>query len=223
MKRSAQYLCLILICTPGLPACAKPLTYSAEPIEAWVIDAETKKPMEGVIVTANWQLVEGTLGGSRPLGQLKVMEAVTDKNGRFAFPAWGPIEVTTGHLVSEDPQLLIFKSGYQYLRLYNQYTSDRELRLRPVRRSDWNGKTIEVKQLVGNGKNTYLDWSFQIDLRFLTETDAWKQTPCALLALDAEAKRVGLKGILSFVSVSNPDQRDGINEFFARAGQCKKP
>lgn len=149
MKRSAQYLCLILICTSGLPACASPLTYSAEPIEAWVIDAVTKKPMEGVIVTANWQLVEGTLGGSRPLGQLKVMEAVTDKNGRFAFPAWGPVEVTKGHLVSDDPQLLLFKSGYQYLRLSNQYTSDRELRLRPVRRSDWNGKTIEMKRFTG--------------------------------------------------------------------------
>ena len=74
----------------ALPACAGPLTYSAEAIEAKVIDADTKKPLDGVVVTANWQLEEGTLGGNVQAGQLMVMEAVTGKDGKFAFPGWGP-------------------------------------------------------------------------------------------------------------------------------------
>src|SRR3990172_3705709 len=82
---------LLIFCLP-LTACALvSLKYSAEPIEARVVDAETKQPLEGVIVTANWELVEGTLaGGPRVLGQMMVMEAVTDANGRFSFPALGP-------------------------------------------------------------------------------------------------------------------------------------
>ncbi|MHB8535099.1 MAG: peptidase associated/transthyretin-like domain-containing protein [Sulfuricaulis sp.] len=136
----------------SLPACAGPLTYSAEPIEAWVVDAKTKQPLEGVVVTANWQLEEGTLGGSVPAGQLMVLESVTDKNGRFFFPAWGPKRVPKGHLVNDDPQLLLFMSGYEYQRLNNPYSSNRELRLRPVRRSVWSGRTIELKKFVGTPK-----------------------------------------------------------------------
>ena len=44
------------------------------PIEAWVVDAETGKPIEGVVVTANWELVKGSLDGPRYYGQLEVKE-----------------------------------------------------------------------------------------------------------------------------------------------------
>lgn len=136
-------------------ACAGSLTYSAEPIEGWVIDAVTKKPLDGVVVTANWQLEEGTFGGSVPVGQLMVLEAVTDKDGHYGFPAWGPKKAPRGHLVIEDPKLLFFKSGYEYQRLLNRYSSDRELRLRPVRRSDWNGKTILLTKFTGTPKEWF--------------------------------------------------------------------
>ncbi|MEN8107236.1 MAG: hypothetical protein ABFS22_04440, partial [Pseudomonadota bacterium] len=45
----------VLLCaaTFTLTACNR---YSAESTEGWVIDADTKKPVEGVIVVANWQL-----------------------------------------------------------------------------------------------------------------------------------------------------------------------
>ncbi|MCF6199453.1 MAG: hypothetical protein L3J67_08665 [Hyphomicrobiaceae bacterium] len=59
--------------------------YSAEPIEGWVIDADTKKPIEGVIVVANWQLHKSTIGGRIPAAHLNIMETLTDKNGRFFF------------------------------------------------------------------------------------------------------------------------------------------
>ena len=45
---------LAVLCLLPLSACGE--TYSAEAIEAWVVDAETGQPIEGVVVAANWQL-----------------------------------------------------------------------------------------------------------------------------------------------------------------------
>ena len=141
--RRVYHVLFALLILP-LSGCAS-LQYSAEPIEARVVDAETKQPLEGVIITANWQLEEGTFGGNVQAGQLSVMETTTDKEGKFRFPGWGPLKVAKGHLVNRDPQLLLFKSGYESLGLENKYSSDRELRLRSVRKSDWNGKTIVLR------------------------------------------------------------------------------
>jgi hypothetical protein len=70
----------------ALSACER---YSADPIEAWVVDASSGAPLEGVIVTANWQRTGG-FEGSYPKGQMMVMETTTDKKGRFQFSGWGP-------------------------------------------------------------------------------------------------------------------------------------
>lgn len=153
-KFAAQCGVMLTLVLP-LAACAMPLTYSAEPIEAKVIDAETKQPIEGVIVTANWQLEEGTPGGNVSVGQLMVMETITDQDGKFAFPGWGPKTIWKGFFTNEDPQLLLFKSGYEYQRLYNEYNSTRELRTRKVRRSDWNDKTITLKPFKGSPEGRY--------------------------------------------------------------------
>ena len=114
---------------------------------------------------------------------------------------------------------MLFKSGYQSRTLTNELTGENK---GARRRSDWNGKVIAMKSFTVNGKNTYLDWDFEISLGFLTATDTWKKTPCALLALDAEAKRVGLKSIVNFFPVSDTEQ-NGIKNFFAKTKQCKKP
>ncbi len=155
MKWNPPLGLLLLSVLFSLSACAQALTYSAEPIEAWVINAETKQPLEGVIVTANWQLEEGTFGGSVPAGQLMVMEAVTDRDGKFTFPGWGPLKPKKGHLVDQDPRLLFFKSGYESRWLQNEYNSSRELRTRPIRRSDWKGKRIEMKKFTGTSKEWF--------------------------------------------------------------------
>jgi hypothetical protein len=88
VRRKAILLSLLLGLSFTQAACEGQLRHSSEPIEAWVIDAETKKPLEGVIVTANWELTGGW-EGSYPKGQMMVMEAVSDANGRFRFPGWG--------------------------------------------------------------------------------------------------------------------------------------
>lgn len=232
MKRNLLFV-VLLGTASGLPACATPLTYSAEPIEAWVVDAETKQPLEGVIVTANWELRGGpSPGGSTPAGQLMVMEAVTDKNGRFHFPAWEPkLRLPLTELHNHDPRLLLFKSGYRYAELANErrYISRPETILEPVRRSDWNGKTIELKPFKGTmeewaehvyslGSDIYYDFARGKDCN-------WKKIPRILTALHKmslyfDAQGVKLKGwrlgqhVLRIEDIPRNSICGSVDEFF---------
>lgn len=107
----------LVLAAAALAGCGSPY-YTSTPIEAWVVDAETGAPIEGAVVTANWQLVASGLDtGGRKLHQLEVMETVTDKAGRFYFPGFTRINFTLEELREEDPQILIFMRGYRYARL----------------------------------------------------------------------------------------------------------
>ena len=97
------------------------VTYQFDPIEAWVVDAETGKPIEGAVVTANWELVKGSLDGERYYGQLEVKETVTDQNGRFFFEGFTKEDDSWAELRESDPQVLIFKAGYEFQRFTNDY------------------------------------------------------------------------------------------------------
>lgn len=201
-RKTILYLLLGLLVIPT--ACSDvPKEYSADAIEARVVDAETRKPLEGVVVTANWELLGGLEGGT-PVGQMKVMETVTDKNGRFYFPPWGPARRPRGYLRENDPQLLLFKSGYEYRRLYNEYHFTEEQRSRKVHRSDWNGRTIEMKRF----KGTVLQYADHLgmlnnDLYDLigSETCDWKRIPRMLLALTEESRVFRKQGIEALYDV----------------------
>lgn len=233
MKRRINYLFLIMACVMTLSACAGPLRYSADPIEAKIIDVETKQPLEGVIVVAHWELERGTEGGNIPVGQLKVMEAVTDKHGKFVFPGFGPETIWIGFLVDKDPELIIFKPDYEYRRLLNPYTSDRELRTRKVRQSDWSGKTIALKPFKGTDEE-YAQHVYNLDgnLEFArygsmgTLDDCeWKKIPRMLVALHRmreyfDSKGVKLPGwrggarIRKITDVGNQGQCGSAEKFF---------
>src|SRR5439155_780937 len=63
-----------------------PPLYAANAIRATVVDATAGSPIEGAVVVAVWQLQ--TMSGEGP--RLQVSEAVTDRDGRFVIPGWGP-------------------------------------------------------------------------------------------------------------------------------------
>lgn len=203
MKQRATMLCLLFVLTV-FPACAG-LMYSAEPMEAGVVDADTKQPLEGVIVVAHWELERGTPGGSVPAGQLMVMETVTDSQGKFSFPGFGPKPAVTSHLVHKDPELILFKSGYRYQILTNEYSGDIELRTRAVRRSEWNGKTIELKPFKG-GAVEYANHlgSLNNNLYPLLGSDSceWKKIPHMLLALTQQSRIFKKAGIEALYDVN---------------------
>ena len=216
MKRSTKAilrklaLCLLLV---TLPACAT--TYSARSITARVVDAETKMPLEGVVVVAHWQL-QGGLEGSAPLGEMMVMDAVTDASGTFHFPAWGPKEIPAGlpsnaRLKDFDPQLLLFKRGYQWGMLYNDKSMEQMAHKGPeVRNSDYDGKTVELQKESGSpqANRAYLS-QVQGWLQPLEHHCAWKGMPRMMEALNQEEKR---GGYLSFVDDLRRTEGDNVRE-----------
>ena len=90
MKRNFLFALLLLGMTHALSVVAAPMRYTAEPIEGWVVDKENGQPLEGVIVVAHWQL-EGGFEGGYPMGQMRVLETLTDAQGRYYFAGWGPV------------------------------------------------------------------------------------------------------------------------------------
>ena len=215
-----------------LQACGK--QYSAESIEAWVVDAETSQPLEGVIVVAHWQLY----GGMHPdqLGELMILETLTDKAGRFHFPAWGPKSVPAGlasnaRLRHLDPEMLLFKSGYKYQRIANELTSAVLNDAGPsLRRSEWNGKTIKMERFGGTqeeyAKHVHL---LDDDIKFARYSDdcEWKQVPRMLVEIHRLAERFELQEIKlpgwrggarirKVTDVDNQQQCGSAKEYFQR-------
>jgi hypothetical protein len=172
------------------------LIYSAEAIEGWVISAETGKPIDGVIVVAHWRL-KGGLEGGTPVNELKILEAVTDQNGRYSFPAWGPkfaLSGLFGSLLSESPQILMFKRGYKYLGLMNYTYRDSN-----ASKSDWNKKTVKLEPFTGtieqyaqhlSGLNSDL-WTTGYGVGdHWGDPCGWKSFPNMLRALDPLDKEI---------------------------------
>lgn len=203
-------LLTFLISIFALQACSN--TYSAKAIEAWVVDEETKKPLEGVIVVAHWELRYGLEGGGAY--QLHILETVTDKNGRFNFPAWGPKRIPEhlpreARLKNNDPGLGMYYPNYNAVILANE----RSMKLMgdhgdSERTSDWNGKTIEMKRS-GSGvrlsENIFIDGkkenvafikSLQSVLHFVrnTRTCDWIHVPRMIVALTNERERLQRSG-----------------------------
>lgn len=175
-----------------------PPAYSAQPIHGTVVDATTGKPLEGVIIVAQWVLYWTSVGGQNPHKRLQVLETVTAPDGTYALPAWGPkpnplaIDLAHGYfccfLTDRDPTLSFFKAGYRPLSLDNTRPIDIKP---PVRTSDWDGRTIELEPFRGSPK----EWAdalafFQADL-------AWRNLDWRLyprMALAIEGERVHLPG-----------------------------
>jgi hypothetical protein len=135
----------VLLLSLPLSACHSfTFFYNADAIEGRVVDAETSKPLEGVIAVAHWRLNGGFEGGT-PISEVQILEAVTDPNGRYSFPAWGPRFASTGYLEEYAPSILFFKSGYKFVRV----TNDHWYPGRDMSKSDWNGRTVKLERFRG--------------------------------------------------------------------------
>ena len=193
---------LLLSCalfgTAWLQACAT--TYSAKPITATVVDAETGQPLQGVNVVAHWVLHGPTWQSA---GDLELTEAETDREGKFHIPGWGPKTIPADlprgtRLGNSDPALVFFKSGYKVRHVGNELQPKR---LRPehdtpVRYSDWDGKVIKLErfsgdlQFYGSGATTNIGSGIECP---------WKKVPrffAALMKERARLDRLGVRSIL---------------------------
>jgi hypothetical protein len=173
-----------------------PSSYSAQPIRGVVVDANTRQPLDGVIIVAQWVLIEANVSGHTARKRLQVLETVTAPDGTYAFPGWGPvpnpldINLAQGFICcflwDRDPELSYFKPGYRPLSVSNAKPVD----VAPaVRTSDWDGKTIELEPFRGSpdswAKELHflqgnLDWG-HID---------WRKFPRMVLAIEEERSRL---------------------------------
>ena len=163
--------------------------YIAEPIDARVVDAETGQPIDGAVVTANWQLVAGGLDGQRAKGQLEIRETVTDRDGRFHFDGFVKLNLRTFELRNEDPKILVFKGGYHYAKVINQYAGAGTHTPGMRRVAAASGKTIKLKRL------RLLDPSqnfggLDIELMRVIDDCQWKRIPRMIVAADYEYSRL---------------------------------
>lgn len=182
-----RLLLIFMLITPvmSLPACAAPLTYSAKEIRGQIVDAETSQPVGGTVIVAQWVLYHMGPGHGGHKGRIHIHETVTDKEGRYTIPTWGPkAPLPFTWLTDRDPVLSIFKSGYEPLVLLNARESSESVRV-----SDWDGKVIKLKKSEGSleGYASRLE-SMSIGLPY--EGKEWKLFPRMLLALDAENRRL---------------------------------
>ena len=203
MRFTYGHLLATLFCALVPIGCG--FAYTADPISARVVDAETGQPLAGVNVAALW-ILKGGLEGNE-FGYANVLEAVTDASGSFSFPGWGPRPVLVGHLRSESPLMMFFKPGHRYHHVQNRVVTSRA----PMQtRSDWNGKTIALKQFKGTLAEYAFDLNdFRVQLRSVIYADACRlrELPKMIQALTDQAKIFARNGIFD-----GPHRLEDINE-----------
>jgi len=80
-------------------------TYSGK-----VVDADTREPLEGVVVLGTWHTVIPTVAGGVS-HYYDARETMTDKNGEFSIPGMG-LRIMSN---LEPMHFMVFKAGYEYI------------------------------------------------------------------------------------------------------------
>ncbi|MFI5387054.1 MAG: hypothetical protein ACHQ50_13150 [Fimbriimonadales bacterium] len=202
-----------------------PPAYSAKEIRATVVDGATGQPLEDVVVVARWVLRR--MYGDGP--QLHIAETVTDRQGTFLIPAWGPKpRPALMALTHKSPQLLLFKHGYVPLELdsgeskeefakrfpnyRNMKSSEIKLWMtitkgypnRAMQEAFWDGLTIQLEPFRGTEER----W-FELLRSFFSSSrhDDARQIPRLSAAVYAERTYFNLSGF-------SPYKRGEVEGFF---------
>jgi len=113
MKKSLLSIMIILfisICF-SVPCFAGWLIFHKPEYGGRIIDAETKGPIEGVVIVAMYYvhaIIGGPGGPDRRL--IFIKETLTDANGEFVIPAYTTL--TSPNAYDLDPDFIIYKPGY---------------------------------------------------------------------------------------------------------------
>lgn len=177
----------IVTCLFSAAAYAQP-TFTSEAITGKVVDEETGEPLAKVIIVAKWAVDASLVGYDNDL--LNVLETVSDKDGNYGFPAWGPKPVPLFPLSplaifdkGEDPLVVYFKSGYWPTQEKNELTDPERIASRkpPLGAFQANGMTIKLKKWDGKDEEKYYD-----KVRFMVSQlqGGWKSYPRMTLAID---------------------------------------
>jgi hypothetical protein len=183
--------------------------YSADAISAMLVDADTKAPLPGVHVIAEWA-IRGGMNYGDVVGYMNVMETVTDKDGRFHFPAWGPRpNLHFGAIFQDAPGLIFFKAGYRYAALANNGSV--LVRAPSKLTSDWNRQTIPLPPQVTNASYDEGYISLRTDLEFLRREGHWGDIRQFLCALSRERAALNRRNLPSILYTSQSLREQGVD------------
>lgn len=144
MRPSSFALVLALVALAAGCVLAPPVYWGRE-IRGRVVDADTGEPIEGAVVVADWKLYSGGWGHGGHGDSLRKEETLTDADGRFAFPSWGPTMRPSYTILDDAPRILVFRRTYEIASLRNAEDSNGF-----VRRSDWDGVTLRLHKFTGS-------------------------------------------------------------------------
>jgi hypothetical protein len=177
--------------------------------EGWVVDADSGEPVEGVVVVAYWGMEKAWAWSVAPAGAIAVFEEVTDKDGYYRIPGWGPRLAKYSVRESADPLIILFKNGYEPKFLSNMtaggsgYNSSGAL----YRPSMWDGKTVELKRFGGDlpkQANALGVLGRSLESYVVEYNCGWKKIPRMLLALKEQRELMTAnKQLASFVYAGN--------------------
>jgi len=175
-------------------AAAQDVVYSAEPIDGWVIDTDTGRPLPGVIVVADWSLETGIMDLGRG-GELVLLETETDADGRYAFPGWGPKTLSEPNtfLWNRDPLLIFMKPGYRDEFRSNGTTRGPDRIRESLRTSRWTGKQIAMTSLHGDEAAATRQFNERTDIKMMIGSGRaceWQQMPMTIAMLVREGERL---------------------------------
>jgi len=144
-----QVKLIILSTMLGLiAACTSfPRIYSGDEIHGWVINSKTKQPIKDVVVVEAW----GLQGGIHVdhTANIHIAETLTDENGYYSFPDWGPRFTMSGWMDRSSPYLKFYKFGYVPNRMGNRISGNPNI---DNTVSEHSGKKIKLEKFDGTPK-----------------------------------------------------------------------
>jgi hypothetical protein len=98
-------VCFLIMMCLAITSCGTNLKYYGK-FCGRVVDTETNKPVEGVVIIASWETFNIMTEGYSLTRPYKVSEVVTNNNGEFCLHGQG------FSFFPYEPSVVIFKSGY---------------------------------------------------------------------------------------------------------------
>ncbi|MFO1304395.1 MAG: carboxypeptidase-like regulatory domain-containing protein [Burkholderiales bacterium] len=164
--------------------------YSADPITAWVVDADTGRPIEGANVLAMWEMKYGL--ENHGTNYAMVLDAVTDAEGKFSLPGWGPKAIKAqGALGTGAPRFVILRYGYRLAMGGNRFEPDQGQQGKT--KSDWDGKHFKMQKFQGSDEQyaDYLGGQLRWELERIQRNGCHAtEVPRFLLAMDQQVKEL---------------------------------
>lgn len=205
--------CLWFLAFIWLQGCTLVDVYNVRGMEGKVVDKDTGKPLEGVMVVEAWEIYKPGLHGTSG-GYLPLRETRTDNEGRYRLPPRGTLHVNGGYLDETSPWLIYFKPGYHFTSIMNEIYPQRRFEF--YRKSDWDGKTIEIERFDGTLAQRAKELErFSSVLGVLTGSHGqcvWTEIPNTLWVLYQQHKELMKQGMLARVAIGAADRRKRLSK-----------